>query len=61
MFQRDKSVLIHHRNIQFLAIELFKVKLGVAPPFMSKLFVSDILLMYSVVKGLRFQVDSLQL
>ena len=31
---RDNSVTIHHRNIQILAIELFKVKLGVSSPFM---------------------------
>ena len=34
----DKSVSVHHRNIQFLAIEMFKVKLGIAPQFMTDIF-----------------------
>ena len=34
----DKSVRVHHRNIQFLAIEMFKVKLGIAPQFMADIF-----------------------
>ena len=35
---KDKSVKIHHRNIQLLATEMFKVKLGIAPTFMSDIF-----------------------
>ena len=34
----DKSVRVHHRNIQFLAIEMFKVKLDIAPRFMADIF-----------------------
>ena len=34
----DNSVTIHQRNIQFLGIELYKVKSGIAPPFMSEIF-----------------------
>ena len=33
---KDKSV--HHRNIHFLAIEMFKVKHGISPPFMENIF-----------------------
>ena len=35
LLKRDNSVRIHHRNIQFLAIEMFKVKFGIAPSFMN--------------------------
>ena len=35
LLKRDNSVRVHHRNIQFLAIEMFKVKLGIAPSFMN--------------------------
>ena len=34
----DKSVTVHHKNIQFLVTEMFKVKLGIAPKFMSDIF-----------------------
>ena len=29
---------VHHRNIQFLAIEMFKVKLGIALSFVNDIF-----------------------
>ena len=31
---KDKSPKVHHRNIHFLAIEMFMVKLGIAPSLM---------------------------
>ena len=36
---RDKSVTIHHRNIQKVAIEMFKVKHNLSPDFIKNLFV----------------------
>ena len=38
LLNKDKSVTIHHRNIQYLAIELYKVKNGLAPPIMNLIF-----------------------
>ena len=35
---RDKSVTIHHRNIQEVAIEMFKVKNNLCPEFIKNLF-----------------------
>ena len=34
----DDSVTIHHRNIQKLAIEMFKIKNNLSPPLMKKIF-----------------------
>ena len=34
----DKSVCIHHKNLQQLAIEMYKVKNKLSPPFMQELF-----------------------
>ena len=34
----DKSVTIHHRNLQVLAAELYKVHNGLAPEFMNDIF-----------------------
>ena len=36
--ERDGSVTIHQRNLQFLAIEMFKVEKGLAPIFMNEIF-----------------------
>ena len=38
LLRRDKSVSVHHRNIQLLATEMFKVKLELAPKFMTDIF-----------------------
>ena len=38
LLRKDKSVSVHHRNIQFLATEMFKVKLELAPKFMTDIF-----------------------
>ena len=35
---KDKSVTIHHRNIQKVAIEMFKVKNNMCPEFIKNLF-----------------------
>ena len=29
--QKDKSITIHQKNLQYLAIEIYKVKMGIAP------------------------------
>ena len=33
---KDKSVTIHHRNLHQMAIEIFKVKIGIAPIAITK-------------------------
>lgn len=38
LLYKDDSVKIHHRNLQFLAIELYKVFKGLAPIFMRDVF-----------------------
>ena len=38
LLERDGSVTIHQRNLQFLAIEMFKVEKGLAPIFMNEIF-----------------------
>ena len=38
LLTKDGSVKIHHRNLQFLAIEMFKVLKEVGPVFMSDVF-----------------------
>ena len=38
LLRKDNSVSIHHRNIQYLAIEMFKVANNISPPFMKEIF-----------------------
>ena len=37
LLERDSSVTIYQRNLQFLAIEMFKVEKGLAPIFMNEI------------------------
>ena len=38
LLEKDGAVTIHHRNLQFLAIEMYKVFKGLAPTFLSDIF-----------------------
>ena len=54
---RDKSITVHHRNIHYFAIEMFKVKLGIAPTFMNDIFQTRAILNEGVVRSLRSQTE----
>ena len=41
LLEKNKSTTIHKRNIQLIATELFKVKNGLSPAFMNKIFVEN--------------------
>ena len=38
LLEKDKSVTIHHRKVQTLAYEIFKVKQNVAPEILTEIF-----------------------
>ena len=38
LLEKENSRTLHNRNIQLLAIEIFKLKNGLLPPFMNKAF-----------------------
>ena len=57
MLRMDNSVTIHHKNIHFLAIEMYKVKQDIAPPFMSDIFKLREIPINSVIGGLRYQSE----
>ena len=41
LLEKDNSATIRNRNIHLLATELFKVKNGLPPPFINKIFVGN--------------------
>ena len=41
LLDKDNSTIIHNRNIQLLATELFKVKNRLSPPFINEIFVEN--------------------
>ena len=55
LLTKDNSVSVHHRNIQYLAIELFKVKSGTAPSLLNEIFQIRNLPEDSVARNLRSQ------
>ena len=38
LLNKDNSVSIHHKNLQFLATEVFKIKDNMAPEFLNEIF-----------------------
>ena len=42
LLKKDKSLTFHHRNIHQVAIEMFKVKHDLSPPFMKDIFDGEI-------------------
>ena len=41
LLKRNNSVCFHHRNLQFLAIELYKVKHELSPVFLNEIFLRN--------------------
>ena len=41
LLEKDNSTTIYNKNIQLLATELFKVKNGLSPHFMTEIFVEN--------------------
>ena len=39
LLTRDRSLIIHHRKIRVLAIEIYKVMQGISPPILNEAFV----------------------
>ena len=55
LLTKDNSVSVHHRNLQYLAIELNKIKSGNAPFLLSEIFQKRSVPENSVVGNLRSQ------
>ena len=60
LLEKDNSTTIHNRNIQLLATELFKVKNGLSPPFMNKIFVENAQHYYDLRKKAEFKRNNVK-
>ena len=61
LLEKDNSTTIHNRNIQLRATELFKVKNGLWPPFMNKIFVEDAEHYYDLRKKTEFKRNNVKI
>ena len=60
LFEKDNSIIIHNRNIQLLATELFKVKNGLSPSFMNEIFVENSQHYYDLRKKTEFKRNNVK-
>ena len=60
VIKKENSTTIHNRNILLLATELFKVKNGLSPPFMNKVFVENAQHYYDLRKKLNLRETMLK-
>ena len=60
LLEQKYSTTIHNRNIQLLATELFKVKNGLSPPFMDKIFVENTQHYYDLRKKTEFKRNNVK-
>ena len=60
LLEKDNSTTIHNRNIQLLATDLVKVKNGLSPPFMNKIFVENAQHYYNLRKNTEFERNNVK-
>ena len=58
LLERDGFVSIHHQNIRYLAIEIFKVFKGISPHIVKKNFQLRDTALYRLRKQTDFQIPS---
>ena len=59
LFQKDKSITIHQRNLQYLVIEIYKVRSGISPKIMNEIFRFSKNSVYSLRSGIQLEKPSI--
>ena len=59
LLQKDKSITIHQRNLQYLAIEIYKVRMGISPKIMNEIFRFSKNSVYSLRSGIQLEKPSI--
>ena len=55
LLQKDKSMAIHQRNVQYLAIEIYKVRMVISPKIMNEIFRFSKTSVYSLRIGIQLE------
>ena len=58
LLERDGSASIHHQNIIFIAIEMFKVFKGISPQILKEIFQFRDAMPYQLRKQTDFEIPS---
>ena len=59
LLQQDKSITIHQRNLQYLAIEIYKVRMGISPKIINEIFWCSKNSVYSLRSGVHLEKPSI--
>ena len=59
LLQKDKSVTIHQRNVHYLPIEIYEVRMGISPKIKNKIFRFSKNSVYSLRSGIQFEKPSI--
>ena len=59
LLQKDKSITIHQRNLQYLEIEIYKVRTGISPKIMNEIFRFSKNSVYSLRSGIQLEKSSI--
>ena len=59
LLQKDRSITIHQKNLQHLAIEIYKVKMGISAKIKSEIFRFSKNFVYSLRSGVQFEKPSI--
>ena len=59
LLQKDKSITIYQNNLQYLAIEIYKVKMNVSPKIMNDIFRFSRNSVYSLRSGIQLEKPSI--
>ena len=60
LLDKDGSVSIHHKNVQFLLIEMFKIKNNIAPKILTEIFKLKPECRYNLRTANQFQVPKVK-
>ena len=55
LLQKDKSITTHQKNLQYLAIEIYKVRMGISQKTMNEIFLFSKNSVYRLRSGIQLE------
>ena len=59
LLQKDESITIHQRNLQYLVIEIYKVRMGISAKIMNEIFRFSKNYVYYLRSGIQLEKPSI--